>query len=129
MLYKLLVYAENKNTANLLSVKNSQHLVGKKKRKSESKPRKQEQNKNNACYVHKMEETKNDRERERERETRNTSKGMRNTIDIDIRVPGKYPDLQYQDTVFGGHCTITILLVQEIQPQMKMHASITHRDI
>lgn len=57
----------------------------------------------------------------------NTSKGVRNTIDI--RVPGKYPDLQYQDTVFGGRCTITILLVQEIQPLMKMHASITHRDI
>lgn len=59
MLYKLLVCAENKNTANLF-VRNSQHLVGNKKSKSESKPSKQEQNKNNAGYVHKMEETKNE---------------------------------------------------------------------
>lgn len=101
-------------------VKNSQHWVGKNKIKSESKPKKQEKKKNNACYVHKMEKKKKDRQRERE--SRNASTGAWNTIDI--RVPGKCPDLQYQDTVRR-----TLHNNNIIQLPMKMHASITHRDI
>lgn len=105
-------------------VKNSQHWVGKNKRKSESKPRKQEQKKNNVCYVHKMEKKKRwDREREsqeaplRAREIRLISECQANALTCNTK------------TQSGGHCTITTLSAQGIQLPMKMHASITHRDI
>lgn len=104
-------------------VKNSQHWVGKNKRKSESKPRKQEQKNNNVCYVHKMEKKKNMRQRESQetppwaREIRLISECQENALTCNTK------------TQFRGHCTITILSVQCIQLPMKMHASITHRDI
>lgn len=123
MLYKLLVHAANKNTANsFLSKIASTGLVRIKEKVKANQGSKSRRTTMYAMYI-RWKKKKKMRQRESQetppwaREIRLISECQENALTCNTK------------TQFRGHCTITILSVQCIQPPMKMHASITHRDI